>query len=167
MANPSELKGQRILNNRPVCRRLGDLVYFTWAVPLVLFGSAVKNLKNPHWTKVLGIAHQPSEQESSSQIAGPNNGISRHRGIATAVRRAARYLPGKHNCLTQALAGQIMLSQLGTPGTVIIGLKPTRGNSAWDTHAWLVSSEGIILGGEVAGDFVPVTSYRKTPGNRG
>ena len=149
------------MNTRLVDRSALDLGLFFWALPLVLFGSFVIKAKDSHWTRFMGVASQPSTREISSTIAPSEKEKSLDRRISTAVRRAARYLPGEHRCLAQALACQIMLSQLGRPGTVVIGLRPNHQSSTWDSHAWLVTDEGIILGGEVAGDFVPVTTYRK------
>jgi hypothetical protein len=83
--------------------------------------------------------------------------------IAQAVARAARYLPGHHKCLAQAMAGQILLSLRGTPGTVIVGLKHSPQTTSWDAHAWLIGSRGIILGGDASENFVPVTAYSKKP----
>ena len=81
--------------------------------------------------------------------------------IGRAVARAARYLPGEHLCLAQAIAGQRMLAAKGIPGTVMVGLKNTGSKVRWDAHAWLIGPRGIIVGGGVSSDYSPVTAYRR------
>ena len=108
----------------------------------------------------MGAPASPSDAEiASSPISLLEHDIES--AIGRAVERAARYLPGEHLCLAQAIAGQRMLVAKGIPGTVVVGLKDRGSEAPWDAHAWLIGTRGIVVGGSVSSDFSPVTSYRR------
>lgn len=80
--------------------------------------------------------------------------------IARAVRAASRLIPGA-SCLTQALAGRILLSRAGYGSELCIGVckRPERG---FEAHAWLEHGGEILLG--ELGDrsrFAPLPSLEK------
>lgn len=111
----------------------------------------------------MGTPGKPSAKELAASKSSSTASDVRESDLGIAIKRAARYLPGTHKCLAQAIAGQMMLSSLGTPGTVIIGLRPDS-SGPWDGHAWLIGQSGIVVGGEIAQNFTPVTAYRKSRG---
>jgi hypothetical protein len=76
---------------------------------------------------------------SSSKETSPD--IER---IAWAVAVASRYVPAA-TCLTQALAGQILLAQHGEPALLQIGVAKNEAG-ALQAHAWLESRGRIVIG---------------------
>jgi hypothetical protein len=140
---------------------LKEVALFLWAIPLVALGSLAKTTPGSKWTALMGEPGTPSLQDTAGSESSSLASDSRERELGVAIKRAAYYLPGTHKCLAQAIAGQMMLSSLGIPGTVIIGLKPDP-SGPWDGHAWLMGQSGIIVGGEIANHYTPVTAYRKS-----
>lgn len=68
--------------------------------------------------------------------------------IAWAVRSAARWVPIRGTCLIQALVGQILCACCGQPVTLCIGVTKSK-QGTFEAHAWLVTSEGKTLIGQV------------------
>lgn len=67
--------------------------------------------------------------------------------IVWAVRVASRRVPGGGHCLTQALAGQVLLVRRGHPAHLRIGVaKGERGQL--EAHAWVESQGQIVIGGQ-------------------
>ncbi len=87
--------------------------------------------------------------------------------IAWAVKSAARWVPVRGTCLVQALAGQILCACWGQSGTLCIGVAKNR-RGAFEAHAWLVTSEGETIIGQVAGlkHFVPLHGLWKGNGSQ-
>ena len=69
--------------------------------------------------------------------------------------------PVEPKCLAEAAAGQLMLRQLGSPGVVVIGIRPGDDTStaAWDAHAWLLGRHGALTGGRAARGFTATTVF--------
>jgi hypothetical protein len=65
--------------------------------------------------------------------------------LAYSVRVTSQYVP-RASCLTQALAGQILLARHGHPARVHIGVARA-GDGAFTAHAWLESNGRVVLGG--------------------
>jgi hypothetical protein len=63
----------------------------------------------------------------------------------------------------QAIAATHMLRVLKRPSQVVIGLRPDPQGGEWDSHAWVTTESGTVIGGEVAQEFTAVTVYRKGP----
>ncbi len=74
--------------------------------------------------------------------------------IAWAVRAGSRYVPSA-TCLTQALAGQILLARYGYASELRIGVAQESGRS-FEAHAWLLCDDEIVIGG--GGDLARFTS---------
>ena len=70
--------------------------------------------------------------------------ILNHSGVVEAVRRALP-LTLRASCLTQALAGWIMLTRHGTESRIRIGVA-SPGQQGFKAHAWLESGGRVILG---------------------
>jgi hypothetical protein len=64
--------------------------------------------------------------------------------IAWAVAVASRYVPAA-TCLTQALAGQILLAQYGEPVILQIGVAKNEAGKL-EAHAWVESRGRIVIG---------------------
>jgi hypothetical protein len=65
--------------------------------------------------------------------------------VAKAVRVAARRVPAA-SCLTQALAGQLLLATRGLRSRLRVGVRRDPGGE-FHAHAWLESDYGVVLGG--------------------
>lgn len=64
--------------------------------------------------------------------------------IAWAVAVASRYVPGA-TCLTQALAGQVLLTQQGEPALLQIGVAKNDAGKL-EAHAWVECRGRIVIG---------------------
>ena len=60
--------------------------------------------------------------------------------IERSVSRAAKGLPWKNLCLTQAIAAFIMLRRRGIPAVMLTGVKVLK-NSSLSAHAWVNTGE--------------------------
>ena len=79
--------------------------------------------------------------------------------VAWAVTAASRYVLGKHHCLIQAYAVQILLARRGFPSQLCLGVRKddTAGLKA---HAW-VESDGIrVIGGSDVEQYSILTSAK-------
>ena len=74
-------------------------------------------------------------------------GIRRHSvdQMAWAVAVAGAYVPGM-SCLTQAVALEAMLAQVGHTCRVELGVVK---DLAFRAHAWVIAGDKIVLGGDV------------------
>lgn len=132
-----------------------ELFLFFWACSIVPVATILK--RNPRWLhRFLGPATPPL---ASLAFPATHELTQTENSISLAAKRASYWLPGEHNCLSQAIAGHAMLTQRGVRAPIVIGMKQAEGSSEWETHAWLVGAHGIVLGGEIAGQFTPTTIY--------
>jgi hypothetical protein len=76
--------------------------------------------------------------------------------VSWAVTLASRRVPGA-TCLTQALAGHVLLARSGFASTIRVGAKTTE-DGRFAAHAWLISGDTVVLGGvsEDVGSFAPL-----------
>ena len=49
-------------------------------------------------------------------------------------------------CLTQALAGQVLLERYGYPALVHVGVTKKAKNGTFQAHAWLESDGKVVIG---------------------
>jgi hypothetical protein len=74
--------------------------------------------------------------------------------IAWAIRLPARRVP-RASCLTQALAAQMLLARYGHRSRLRIGVgRDTAGQFA--AHAWVEVNGQLVIGGEIAHNYVPL-----------
>jgi hypothetical protein len=95
-------------------------------------------------------------------VSPPDNGVpdvDYLKRVAWGVSRAAAYVPGA-SCLTQALAGQYLLSRRGVASSIRLGVNRESGK-ALSAHAWLISGGYVVLGGESRSmsDFVHLADF--------
>lgn len=86
------------------------------------------------------------------------------RDIRWAIDAINRTVGGRFTCLMQAMAGKAMLNRRGVENTLVLGAKLKReeadpGGAPMAAHAWLRVGRLVLLGGEAAVGYVPVTSY--------
>jgi len=65
------------------------------------------------------------------------------------VQTASRYVP-RASCLTQAVAGLLLLHRYGHKATLCLGVANTK-SGGFRAHAWLERRGAVILGGDVSG----------------
>jgi len=69
-------------------------------------------------------------------------------GVSWAIAAVSARLPWTSTCLMQAIAGQSMLRRRGIPATVRLGLARDEGTGRLLAHAWLVSGDAVLAGGD-------------------
>lgn len=76
--------------------------------------------------------------------------------IVWAVRHTARLVPGA-TCLTQAIATRYLLSRIGEPCIIRVGMAQG-GSQALEAHAWVIHQGKVLIGGdsEDIGRFTPL-----------
>lgn len=88
------------------------------------------------------------------QEPGKSEDPSRVDRVARAVARASRVVPGA-DCLTQALAAQVLLERSGFPARLHIGVVGDPGRTVRG-HAWIESQGVVVIGAGVAGQWSPL-----------
>ena len=78
--------------------------------------------------------------------------------MTSAVERASRYLPGKDTCLSEAMAGQVLLARAGFESELQIGVATPKTDRRFAAHAWLECRGYIVLGEEEAGDYTALST---------
>lgn len=121
------------------------------ALTLLLVGRALRRwVPMRRWSRVLGPTLPPSATARPDAPEGAEAAVAA--AVASAVRR------GGGNCLEQAFAASLMLRLRGRGSAVVIGLDRT--DPAAAPHAWLVgASGGVVVGGEVMDQYVPVSQF--------
>jgi len=85
---------------------------------------------------------------------GSSEDPSRAERVSRAVVRAGRAVPGA-DCLTQALAAQVLLERSGLATRLHIGVVRDPGQTVRG-HAWVESQGVIVIGAGVAGQWSPL-----------
>jgi Transglutaminase-like superfamily len=65
--------------------------------------------------------------------------------VVRSVNIASAYIPGVKDCLTRALAAQVLLARHGQPSTVRIGAGRDE-QQKFVAHAWLICDGQVVLG---------------------
>jgi hypothetical protein len=65
------------------------------------------------------------------------------------IRRMAKSVPWRSDCLVQALAGQELLAKAGVASEIVVGTSK-KGDGTFLSQAWLRQQERIILGGDIS-----------------
>ena len=86
--------------------------------------------------------------------------------VGKSITRVARLLPGNHNCLSQAIAAKRLLQVFRRESRIVIGLDQNRKSVKFESHAWLITHHGIVVGGEVAHRFTPVSIYSNSQASK-
>jgi hypothetical protein len=79
--------------------------------------------------------------------------------IIWSIRAMSRYVP-QATCLTQALAGKVLLAAFGYEACVRIGVGKDH-DGKFQAHAWLEECDRIILGGSEE-EYTPLLSWSKS-----
>jgi hypothetical protein len=80
------------------------------------------------------------------------------RRLSRAVVTMSRYTPWESKCLTQAIAGKMMLKRRGIASTLYLGVMKD-GNNGLSAHAWLRSGTVILTGGPGRERFTVVSTF--------
>lgn len=135
---------------------------------MLLVGTAAAQRWVPmtRWAWILGESQAvPPELVGRVTTALPTSpGNEAEREVVAALQRARRLLPFQPSCLAQAGAAQVMLRRRGSPGTLVIGLRPPADPGVpWMAHAWLIGSVGAVTGGPAAAGFTATSVFRPEP----
>ena len=120
------------------------------AIALWAMSAAVHILPFRHIAKFLSLA------EGQRSMASTPSSLEVVTSIRWALRTVSARLPWTCTCLSQALAGAILLNRRKLPALLHLGIAKGAERSA---HAWLYSGNAEVAGTEVAQDFVPVAVF--------
>ena len=115
------------------------------------------------WLVPFRFVHQSVERASKRAARRPPDAAQELNDIVWAVTAVSRRVPGA-TCLTQALAGRLLMSRAGIPTQLQIGV--ARGeNGALTAHAWVESNGQIVIGGADSGRHFTALRPRDTKGD--
>jgi hypothetical protein len=84
------------------------------------------------------------------------------RRVGWAVRTAAANMPWRSTCLTQALAGSMMLTRSGIESTLSFGVaKDGQAPNDLIAHAWLQCGEAVLTGEADDDRFVELVTFAR------
>ncbi|MCC5939970.1 MAG: lasso peptide biosynthesis B2 protein [Balneolaceae bacterium] len=106
-----------------------------------------------HFSKLLG---KPADKHSED---APNPDPAYTATVSRYISNCSRLVPWDSKCLAQAAAGKMMMRKKGIPATVFFGVKKGDGNEKIKAHAWLSVGPEIVLGGDVAGEYSPISRF--------
>jgi hypothetical protein len=110
----------------------------------------------PRLAQMLGVANDAYHSHPTArQPVDP-----RAMGVALSLARAVPRLPWTCNCLTQAVAGRLMLGRRHIPSSLVFGVR--REGGALHAHAWLECAGGYVCGGP-ADEYLPLATFRTRP----
>jgi len=98
---------------------------------------------------------EQGKESPNIEISDKSNEIFQ---VKRAIRRAMRYLPGNTKCLAKAISAKILLSSLGIPSTLYLGVAK-EGENKLTAHAWLRCGSEIITGKEEMLRFTVVSFF--------
>ena len=84
-----------------------------------------------------------------------------------ALHRINRLAGGRFTCLMLGIAGKRMLDRRGLANTLVLGVRPDRGDGGdpLGAHAWLRAGQYVVVGLEERAGHIPVASYHSATGN--
>lgn len=124
-------------------RRLGPRRIALFAEAFVLLAGARLAVAILPFRRIASMLGKPRSGQAGWAQACDQAAVQTVRELAWALRAAARRVPVDALCLTQALAGRVMLRRRGIAGTVRLGLaQGLQGKNTADpmmvaAHAWL------------------------------
>jgi hypothetical protein len=98
------------------------------------------------------VVTPPQPHNLSRAMATPGAEVRR------AIDAAAVRLPWHSTCLVNAQAGSMMLTRRKVGAVLVLGVR--RDAEALAAHAWLTVPDGVICGGDEAGQYRPLASFR-------
>jgi hypothetical protein len=77
------------------------------------------------------------------------------RQVVRVVRSISRLVP-RATCLTQAVATRLLLSRMGIPSDLRLGVARNSETGSFEAHAWVECEGKTIIGGSLPGRYVPL-----------
>lgn len=135
---------------RFIARRPGDQAFVLVSLAVVatvrLGLSTIGYRRMRRLIRAVSRDREPSRSTAAVEPGAALSPSPRHLArVSWAVTLASRYVPGA-TCLTQALAGHVLLGRSGIASTIRVGAKTT-GDGRFAAHAWLISGDRVVLGG--------------------
>ena len=106
-----------------------------------------------HFSKLLGNPAEDHQRDS------PNPDPQYTHLVARFISNCSRLVPWDSKCLAQAAVGKIMMRKKNIPATVYFGVKKGDETEKIKAHAWLCVGSEIILGGDVADQYTPISMF--------
>lgn len=126
-----------------------DAALLTQALPLVAAARLAL------WTLpsrvLLGVVERYVARRAGAESRIGEHQTREQRRIAWAIRAAARRVP-QASCLTQALAGRVLLARYGYPSALRVGVARGEAGSLL-AHAWVETAAGAIIGNTGLGQY--------------
>ncbi len=94
--------------------------------------------------------------ETGSELA-PDD-LRRVRRIGQLLRASADAVPWECKCLTQSVAGRLMLVRRRIPSTLYLGVR-SGADGAFEAHAWLRCGSYFVTGGDGHESFTVLTHF--------
>jgi hypothetical protein len=88
----------------------------------------------------------------------PPDDLRRVRRLGQLLRASAAAVPWECKCLTQSVAGRLMLVRRRIPSTLYFGVR-TDEDGAFDAHAWLRCGSYFVTGGDGHESFTVLTHF--------
>ncbi len=93
-------------------------------------------------------------------LVSPSQQLKVADSVGWAIRAMASRTPWESACLTQALAGMVMLQRRKIPALLFLGVaKSSAGPEKTAAHAWLTCGDAIITGGGDHEKYVVISSF--------
>ncbi len=113
----------------------------------------------PRLARRLGTFVPPTDARVSQvRTAAAPDQSRRAEEIGWAVTRAARYVPFKAVCLSQAMAARVMLERRGVKSVMHFGAAKGQ-DKPLDAHAWLDAAGVEVTGYPVAENFAEIACF--------
>ena len=153
-----------------LARRVRTFLFLPWsrkrmlvegATALVLAWWQVRYRQFRCYSANLGVAYD-GEFIDPSNIDAPRQTLIEVRWVLRALNRMAK---GKFTCLMLAMAGKRMLNRRGFANTLVLGVRPGKGqgDDPFGAHAWLRAGQYVVIGQEERAGHIPVASYHSAP----
>ena len=146
----------------PKLKRLGpagwlDLVRASLELALARFKVGSQTV-----SELVRTAHQAEAAEPQSLTDLQLRLVDR---VAFVLPRVGPRLPWRADCLVQAIAAQRWLGRNGISTNLYIGVQKAT-PAEFEAHAWLMSGDTVVTGGDRKGFTPLVTPTRPLPGSR-
>jgi len=125
---------------------LMETIFLLFCIKIMVWGIPLK-----WYAKLLGKQHKETEGVLSDFL---NHKIYK---ISAAIVRSRKVIPWENQCLTEAIAGKILLRQYGLNGTLYFGVR--KENNSFTAHAWLRCGEIYVTGRRGMNNFHVVSTF--------
>jgi Transglutaminase-like superfamily len=147
------------LRHKLATARRQDRLVLLWVGPAwVLLGLSrfiIITLSFRRFARWLGVHDGLTPRRPAASAAQQ----AKARSIGRAIAIAAKYTPWTSNCFPQAITARVILGAHAVPYALFFGLARDKHSRDLKAHAWTVSGDVNITGGESFSQFTVVGSF--------